>query len=126
MAQVVQKRCRKRLRPRLLVELLRLGELVTACVDSVEKRLHDVGCADGVGEARVLGARKHERGEAELPHTTESLHFSGVEQRSNDPLRHAFKGDQTVDRVPEDHPSRYHCAFRTPASRSGRLSELRN
>jgi len=36
------------------------------------------------------------------------LHFPRVEQGSNQSLRCAFKGDQAVDRVPQDHPARYH------------------
>ena len=103
MAEIVQKCRSKAVGPGFLVKPLLGRELVAARVDAVLERLHDVSGPDRVREARVFGTRKHERGEAKLPNTTEALDFGGIQERLNDPLRHALKGDQTVDRVPQDH-----------------------
>ena len=87
----------------LLVELLVPGKLVAAGIDAVQEGLHHVGRANRMGKARVLRPREHERRQAELAYASQALDLAGVEQRSDDPLRHAIEGDQTVDRVPEDH-----------------------
>ena len=57
---------------------------------------------EAVGEARVLGALVGEVGEAELPHSSQSLEFSGIDQADEKPalLGVSLQLDYVVDRVP--------------------------
>ena len=61
----------------------------------------DVVRAEGVAEARVLGARVHQRGEAVLANATQALEGAGVEQprhRRIGPL----EANQPVHRIAKD------------------------
>lgn len=103
MPEVVQQRSGQTIGLRLFVEALLRWKLIAARVDPILKRLHHVGGPNRVCESRVLCAWKYQRGEPELADPAKALDLTCIEKRPNDPLRHAFEGDQTVDRVPEDH-----------------------
>ena len=101
--KVVEQRGGEPVAPGFLIQALFGREVVAACVDPALERLHDVSGSDRMGETRVLRTGKHERGEAKLPNSTQTLDFARIQQRLHDPLRQALEGDQTVDRVPQDH-----------------------
>ena len=54
----------------------------------------------------MLGAREHERREAELSNPAEALALAGREPRHHDPLVVAFERNQAVYGVPQDHRGR--------------------
>jgi hypothetical protein len=56
-----------------------------------------------VREPGVLRARKHERGEPELTHSTQTLDLARVEERQRESLFVALEGDETVDGISENH-----------------------
>jgi hypothetical protein len=78
-------------------------EIAVDLAEAREEELHHVGGADRVGEARVLGARKGERREAELPDPAEALDLRGGEEAREDLLLIALERDESVDRVSENH-----------------------
>lgn len=79
------------------------GQRVVAGGDALEEPHHDVGGADGVGKARVLGAGKDQRREPELANPAQALNLPGLEESHHDTLGVALEGDEAMDWVPENH-----------------------
>ena len=57
-------------------------------------------------EAAVLRTGKDERGQPELPHSTQTLNLTRLEQRRDDALGVALELDQAVNRIAENHNER--------------------
>jgi len=102
-AEVVQQRCSESVATRLGVESLVDGDGVLHGADAVEQLAHHMRGPNGVRETRVFRARKDQRRQPELSHAPEPLHLPRREQWLDDLFALAFKGDQAVDGVTQDH-----------------------
>ena len=88
---------------RSLVTCCQNGSSPWICAEAREEQLHHVRRADRVREARVLGAGKRERRDAELPDAAEALHLRRVHEARDDALLVGLERDEAVHGVAEDH-----------------------
>jgi hypothetical protein len=79
------------------------GEGAVDLAEPREEQLHDVGRAHRVGEPRVFGPGKGERGEPELPDAPKTLHLSRPEETRDDGRLFRFERDESVDGIPKNH-----------------------
>ena len=67
------------------------------------EELHDVGRAQCMREARVLGAWKREARQAELTDATKPLYLGRLEEARDDALFLLLEGNEPVDRIAKQH-----------------------
>jgi hypothetical protein len=105
-SDVVQQRCRERVARALRGQSLPKRQLFVQTTQPSDQTSHHAGSADSMGEARVIGSRIRERGEAGLADPAQPLDFSALEQRRDDGLLGRLERDEAVDWVSQNHGRR--------------------
>src|SRR5687768_15899664 len=103
MSRVVKERGSERILRAIARHLLPERELAVDRAKPREEQLHDVARADGVGEARMLGARERIRRDAELPNATKALHLRCIDEARDDALFVGLERNEAVHRITKDH-----------------------
>ena len=102
-ADVVEERGGEGVARALGRDLLPEREVAVDRAEAREEQLHHERGADGVREARVLGAGEGERRHAELADAAQALHLGRVDEARDDALLLRLERDEAVHRVAQDH-----------------------
>ncbi len=102
-AEIMEQRRGQGVARPLGVQPLPEGQRIVDFSQASGQTLHDVGGAERMGEAGVLGAGVGERGEPELADASQPLDFPRRQEPFDDGFVVGLEGEQAVDRVAQDH-----------------------